>query len=90
MFKERLIITGKKVGHGLLQVFLMVLMFALMIGLVVLVSEYPTLEMIVRYTVYSMIGLVALIFLVAGIVGTFIFIQWLFVEPYKERKRIKS
>lgn len=90
MFKERLKIVGNKICYGLLQLFVLILTVSIPIGLVILAIEFPVIDNIIRYIIYSFIGLIVLILVVSAFLSTYVFINWLFVEPYKEKRKMKS
>ena len=90
MFKERLKIVLGKLGDGLLGLFLALLLIGIVIGMGFLSIKYPVIDKIVMYLFFTIAGLAAL-FVIGGILlRVYSFIDWLFIEPYKERKKLKS
>ena len=90
MFKERLKIVGKKVGYGLMQFLLAVLTLSIFIGAVLLVAKFPVIEVVFKYSAFSMLGVALLFVLLCLVLGVYEFIKWLFIEPYKVNKEKRN
>lgn len=86
MFKERLKVACREGLYCLMQAVVFIVVIGLLIGLIVLVSEVPIIETIVGYIVYMIVGLFLLVLAGAIVVNVCVFINWLFIEPYKARK----
>ena len=90
MFKERLKIVGRKICYGLIPLGFSLLIIGICVVASILTVKYPVIDTIIQYSIYSVIGICALIILLMVILKVYLFINWLFVEPFKTKKKINS
>lgn len=90
MFRERMKIAVKKIGLGLINLSLALLLLGALLGIVWLAIKYPIIDRIIMYTLYTIIGLPALYVLISLLFKVYTFLKWLFIDPYKEKNKMKS
>ena len=87
MFKERLKITGKTIVSVMLQCALFIGGVVVFGTIVAIASQFAIVNAIINTILSIILGVFGLLFAVVVIVAICGFIHWLFVEPYKERKK---
>lgn len=87
MFKERLKIMGKKLATGLMNFGIALVAMSIYIGGMYLAMTFAIAITIMEWLIVLIVSLVVLVLLFIIGMHIYNFINWLFIEPYKEKKK---